>query len=347
MTSDSFVPEGSTVLVTGGTGFIGAHCIQILLEQGFNVKAAARSQEKADQMAQVFDKYKNQLSFGIIEDITDYNSLVNLVKGCTAILHLASPYTYAVNDFKKELLDPALKGTLTILEAANQEKSIKRIVITSSFAAVFDATKGLQPGVALTERDFSPLTYEDGIKTSDPAVAYRASKIVSERAAWDFVKDKRPAFDIVVLCPPMVYGPLVSTKTLKSLDQLNFSNSTIWNMATSGSNSSVPPTKGPVFVDVRDLAYAHYQSLVVPEASNQRFMVSAGVFSNQEICDALREQLSPARAKKVPVGTPNKILDPEHFTTDSTKAIEVLGMSFRPVNEPVVDLVNQLYDFLG
>ncbi|KAG7913648.1 hypothetical protein KL927_005234 [Ogataea polymorpha] len=258
MTLDWTIPKGTVVLVTGGTGFIGAHCIQVLLENGFRVKAAVRSKTKGEQLVKSFNKYESALTFGIIEDVSDHYSLVRLAEGCSGILHLASPYTYAVKDFAKELLDPALKGTQTVMEAAAAHKSIKRVVITSSFAAVFDATKGLQPNVVLTEEDFSPLTYEDGVNASDPAVAYRASKIVGERAAWDFISQRKPSFDISVLCPPMVYGPLATTELLSSLDNLNFSNLTIWKMATSGSATPVPPTKGPVYVDVRDLAFAHF-----------------------------------------------------------------------------------------
>ncbi|KAG7804982.1 hypothetical protein KL924_005305 [Ogataea haglerorum] len=260
MTLDWIVPKGSVVLVTGGTGFIGAHCIRVLLENGFKVKAAVRSKTKGEQLVKSFEQYNPALTFGVIEDVSDFGSLMRLAEGCLGILHLASPYTYAVKDFAKELLDPALNGTRTVMEAASAHKSIKRVVITSSFAAVFDATKGLQPNVVLTENDFSPLTYEDGVNTKDPAVAYRASKIVAERAAWDFIKEKKPSFDIAVLCPPMVYGPLATTELLPSLDNLNFSNLTIWKMATSGSTAPVPPTKGPVYVDVRDLAFAHYRN---------------------------------------------------------------------------------------
>ncbi|GME84934.1 unnamed protein product [Ambrosiozyma monospora] len=345
MTYEPTIPRNSTVLVTGGTGFIGMHCIDTLLHHGFKVKATVRSHKKGEILKRCFPRYSSKISIGLIKDIADTKSLIREIKGCSAVLHLASPYTYNVKDCFSELVEPALEGTKAILKAAEFEPKIRRVVITSSFAAVFDATKGLQPGVVLNEDNFSPLTYTDGCSTHDPAVAYRASKIVAERYAWDFIKQRRPHFDLSVVCPPMVYGPLVSTALLDNLDDLNFSNSCIWKMANLGSDSPVPPTKGPVYVDVRDLAEAEYRALILKQAGNERFMVSAGDFCNQEICDVLRQSLSHHRARNVPVGTPGERMSGSHFTTDSSKAIAMLGISFRGIEDSVVDLVNQLCEY--
>lgn len=100
-----------------------------------------------------------------ILDITNYDELVNAVKDCSGVFHLASPYTYNVKDNVEQLLKPALFGTVTILKAALTEPKLKRVIITSSFAAVFDASKSLQPGVVLSEKDFSPLAWRDGSLT--------------------------------------------------------------------------------------------------------------------------------------------------------------------------------------
>ncbi|KAG2734039.1 hypothetical protein G9P44_003564 [Scheffersomyces stipitis] len=346
MTAEPIIYPGSLILVTGSTGFIGAHCVKQLLQEGYKVRAALRSKSKADRlMRSVERKYQLSLSFAFISDITDLKSMQKAVVGCDGILHLASPYTYAVTNFVDELLTPAVKGTTTVMEAAINEPKVKRVVITSSFAAVYDASKGMQPGVVLTERDFSPLLWDDGANTSDVAVAYRASKIVAERAAWDFIEEKHPNFDIAVLCPPMVYGPLMNTLLLDSIASLNFSNQGIWKMCTSSSLDEVPPTKGPVWVDVRDLANAHIKALITPGASNQRFMVSAGDFCNQEIADILREKLPKKLADNIPIGEPGRRITGSHFTTDSTKAIKVLGVHFGRFEDAVLDLALQLFEY--
>lgn len=334
------------ILVTGATGFIGGHCVGELLNRNYRVKAAVRSLEKFNQLKAgcPVDK-QHLLTHVIIADIASVAQLVAGVKGCTGILHLASPYTYTVNDFVEGLLNPALNGTLSILKAAKQEPAIKRVVITSSFAAVFDASKGMQSGVILSESSFSPLTYDDGASTKDPAVAYRASKIVAERAAWDFIKQENPSFDISVLCPPMVFGPVFAPQLVYSIEDLNFSNQAIWNIIQTKSSDPVPPTKGYIWVDVRDLAFAHAEALFHPQASNQRFIISAGDFDNQEIADILRESLERSIVESyIPIGNPGERLSGSHFTTDATKSIKELGVTYRCLEECVTSLARQLLE---
>lgn len=340
--------ENSTILVTGASGFIGSHVIKELLNQSFKVKAVVRSEKKKHLLASVFSEYKELLSFAIVEDICSFSELQLAMTDVAGILHLASPYTYSVVNFVDELLKPALEGTTTIMRAAASmpNNQIKRIVITSSFAAMFDASKGPQPGVVITESDFSPLRWEDGASTEDPAIAYRASKIVAELAAWEFLEKQKPSFDIAVICPPMVFGPLVAGAMIENnLANLNFSNNIVWEIASRSIDDVVPPTKGPVWVDVRDLAKAHVNALVKSDASNQRFLVSAGDFDNQQIADILRASISKEyTALNIPIGEVGKRLTGTHLTTDSSKAVKVLGITFTNFERTVTDLVNQLLE---
>lgn len=332
-------PE-STILVTGASGFIGAHCVQQLLEAGYTVKAAVRSPQKFQTLQSCFESDK--LQYAIVSDITNYDEVAKALKGCDGVLHLASPFSYNAKDFETELMKPAIQGTTCMLSACLHEPSVKRVVITSSFAAVFDSSKGPQPGVVYTEKDFSPLTYQDGVDTKDVALAYRASKVVAEQAAWDFIKTNTPAFDITVLCPAMVFGPLVSPSLLGSIDQLNESNSIVWSVATS---NQIPPTKAPLYIDVRDLAAVHVKALTTEQASNNRYVLSAGDYDNQEIADILRTEISDEGfRKKVPIGQPGHRLAGSHFTTDSARVVEHFGTDFKLLKESVVDLCTQLIE---
>ncbi|CUM63813.1 uncharacterized protein PRCAT00001397001 [Priceomyces carsonii] len=348
MTASSTISEGSTILISGATGFIGAHCVGQLLQKNFKVKALSRSLEKYEMLkAEVPDTKRHLLTCVLLSDILKYDDLLIAVKDCDGILHLASPFTYSVTDFRKQLMEPAVIGTTNILKAALLEPKIKKVVITSSFAAVYDSSKGEQPNTVLTEKDFSPLTWEDGISTKDPKVAYRASKIVAERAAWDFLKRENPNFSISVLCPTMVFGPLYSIRLLKSVSELNFSNTIIWKVLNSSSSEDlIPPTRGPVWVDVRDLALAHVRALVEPIAANQRYLVSAGNYDNQEIADILREASDYANLCHIPIGNPGERLASTHFATDSSKATQELGIQFRPLKDSVIDISKQLYQFI-
>ncbi|EGV64828.1 hypothetical protein PSN45_005174 [Yamadazyma tenuis] len=341
MTIPISVSPGSKVLVTGATGFIGAHCVQQLLDRGYEVKTAARSKNKFNTLKACFEEHhQSKLSFALVSDIGNYEQLVEAVKDCDGVLHLASPFSYTVTDMEAQLLKPAYDGTVTMLEASLTEPKVKRVIITSSFAAVYDASKGLQPDYVYTEKEFSPLTWEDGANTKDVSLAYRASKIVAEKAAWQFMEEKNPQFDLCVLCPTMVFGPLLSNQLFTTFEDLNLSNSVVWTIATS---KEVPPTKGPLFVDVRDLAWAHVEALGSEAASNSRYLISAGDFDNQEIADILRESWSDKKLREgVPTGNPGHRLTGTHFKTDSSKAIAELGMTFRSLKESVLDLCDQL-----
>lgn len=328
------------ILVTGATGFIGAHCVGKLLERNYKVKAHSRSMEKYLRLvSSVPENQKHLLEPAIFSDITHEEELAANLENCTGVIHLASPFKFNVEDFVADLLVPALKGTEAVMKAANRNKSVQRVVLTSSFAAVYDASRGIQPGVVLTEEDFSPLTWNDGATTESPAVAYRASKTVAERVAWEFMEKHSPSFDLCVLCPTMVFGPLYSTKLIGSLKDLNFSNQMILNLMRT---REILPTTNPVWVDVRDLAEYHVRALESQEASNQRFLISAGDYDNQQIADILREKLPKELAQMIPIGTPGQRITGTHYTTNSSKGIRILGVKYTELETSVVDLAKQL-----
>jgi len=133
-----------TVLVMGANGFIAAHCVAQLLSSGFTVVGTVCSVTKAAYVLKSHSPHPN-LSLQIVSDVTESGCFDIPIKGCDAVLHLAAPFGYAYNDFESELLIPSINGTLRICEAAQKESSVKKVVLTSSFASVFDASKGLDP----------------------------------------------------------------------------------------------------------------------------------------------------------------------------------------------------------
>lgn len=166
------IDSGSLVLVTGGNGFIAAHCIATLLRDGYRVRATVRSTEKGDatrvSLGAAGVKNLENLQFVVVSDPTDLKSLSTALQDCQAVLHLASAFNYDAvpAEFEEKLMIPALKGTQVVCEAAKEHSSVRRVVIMSSFASVYDASLGLQPGRVYTEEDWCPLTYEDGVKAS-------------------------------------------------------------------------------------------------------------------------------------------------------------------------------------
>jgi nucleoside-diphosphate-sugar epimerase len=166
------VDPGSLILVTGGNGFIAAHCIATLLRSGHRVRATVRSTEKADATRKALENARVQnlesLELVVVVDPTDLEALSPTLERCQSVLHLASAFNYDARpgEFEEKLMIPAVKGTQVVCQAAEQHSSIRRVVIMSSFASVYDASLGLQPGRVYTKEDWAPLTYEDGVNAS-------------------------------------------------------------------------------------------------------------------------------------------------------------------------------------
>ncbi|CAH0036580.1 unnamed protein product [Clonostachys rhizophaga] len=334
---------GKLVLVTGANGFIATHILQTLLQGGYHVRGVVRSQSSADAVLKTFPDNSGSLSVVVVPDMTITGAFDEAVKGIDAVLHTASPFTLNVNDNEAEVLLPAIKMTQGLLESVSTYGAdVKRVVITSSFAAMVDLTKGLWPGHTYNEADWNPITYE-AAKTADAGTAYVASKALAEKAAWKFVQDRKLDFDITVLCPPMVFGPPAHPLSFSAL------NIAAWdiNRFLSGELQDVPNTDFWGFVDVRDLAKAHIRALEVPEAGNERFFITAGRYSYQQTADVLRASSSipDAEKKKVPLGQPgHNYPGPNVYELDNSKSIRILGAEYRSFEESILDSAVKLIE---
>jgi nucleoside-diphosphate-sugar epimerase len=334
------------VIVTGANGFIAQHCVAALLRQGYAVVGTVRSEDKASIVRATHD-HAPCLSVVIVEDITSTDALVARLApfAATAILHLAAPFTYATSDYERDLMLPAVGGATAMLQAAAKMPSVRRFVQTNSFAGIYDFDAGPQPGKTYTSRDWSPLTYDDGVNAASAPVAYRASKAAAERAARHWHQQHDPHFDLVSLCPVMVFGAFLPGAEPTSLAKLNTSNGLAWAVVSAGKGAAMPPTRGPVWVDVRDVADAHVRSLAVPEAAGRRFLLAAGVYCNQEIADLSRARLPPKLvASRVPLGDPGQRQAHTHFGVCAREAEDILGMRWRALGDCLEGLVPQLYE---
>ncbi|CAF3681061.1 unnamed protein product [Rotaria sp. Silwood1] len=337
----------STILVTGANSFIGGWIVKCLLEKGYNVRGTVRSQAKESQVLDgISQNDRSRISFVHINDITT-DSFDEAVQGVDGIIHVASPYHFKVTDPEKDLLLPAIHGTMRILQDAHQynknnQNKIKRVVITSSFASVIDPSKGLRQGYSYTEKDWSPLTYEQGVAAKDdPFTAYRVSKVCAERAVWEFIDKEKPSFTIATICQPMVFGPRVAG--FNSPDDLNTSNALVWSLITSGKDTKVPETHAPLEVDVRDVAYTHIAALERSIDTNERYLIAAGSWSFQEMADIVHESsIIPKTIKDItPIGTRGQ-QQTDHFTIDSSKAQKELGVTYISFKKTMEDLILQL-----
>lgn len=245
-----------------------------------------------------------------------------------------------VEDNKRDLLDPAVNGTTEVLRSIQKNNpTVKRVVITSSFASIVDMDKGARSGYTYTEKDWNPVTYETASTTPNGGVAYCASKTFAERAAFDFVEKNKPNFSLATVCPPMVYGPNINT--VKSLDHLNTSSADIYRLMN-GSEKTVPDTQFFAFVDVRDVGDAHARAYETPEAAGQRYFITAGGFTYQQVCDIIRKDF-PEKKDLVPEGTPGAPF-PDVYKVDNSKAKKELGITFRDLQTTIHDQVTEFIE---
>ena len=326
------------VLLTGGSGFIAAHCVDILLKNKHSVVFTVRSHAKGEKILSNHpDVDKSQLSYVIVEDIAKEDAFEEAVQAAPfeAVLHTASPFHFNVKDAKRDLLDPAIIGTTSILHAIKRHApTVTRVAITSSFAAITNPTTHPE---TYNESHWNPVTMEDALHT-DPGTAYRGSKTFAERAAWDFVAKEKPNFTLTTLCPPLVMGPVVHYLT--SLGSLNTSNENVRDLITGKFRKELPPTRVVIWVDVRDLALAHVRAIERDAAAGQRFFVTAGFFRNSDVADIVKRRF-PELKEKLPESY-EAVPKEFPFGIDNSRSKEVLGLEYRGLEETVVDLVKSL-----
>ncbi|KAK4547780.1 hypothetical protein LTR36_000738 [Oleoguttula mirabilis] len=332
------------VLLTGGSGFIAAHVLEILLQHGHSVVTTVRTEEKGNKILSAHSSYgKDQLDFVIVEDIAQEGAFDKAVVSdppFEAVIHTASPFHFNVTDVQKQLLDPAIIGTTGVLRSIKKSApSVKRVVITSSFASIIDAFKGNWPEHTYDESDWNPITKEQA--TDNPANGYRASKTFAERAAWDFIEQEKPNFSLATMCPPLVLGPIVHY--LNSLEGLNTSNQRVRDIVQGKAKTEIPPTGTYIWVDVRDLALCHVLAMEKDQAANKRFFITAGYFSNKEIAEIVGKHY-PQYKEGLPTSSTPGGDYPEGglYKYNNERVRKVLGIEFRSLEESIVDTVKSL-----
>lgn len=334
------------VLLTGGSGFIAAHVLELLLKRGHSVVTTVRSQAKADKIKEAHSSVgKDNLDFAIVEDIAvegAFDKVMQMTPPFEAVLHTASPFHFKITDIQKELLDPAIIGTTGILNSVKKyAPSVKRMVITSSFASILDPFKGDRSEHTYSEKDWNPVTLEQALE--NPGNGYRASKKYAELAAWDFLEKEKPNFTIATICPPAVFGPIVHH--LNSLDALNTSNERMRDYIQGKLKDSPDGPMAPVYiwVDVRDVALAHVNAMERDEAQNKRFLTTAGHFSNQAIVNTIRKNF-PEYKDQLPPESWKGGYTPEVYKVDTSQAENILGIKWTPIEKSVTDTVQSLKD---
>lgn len=298
------------VLLTGANGFLGLHLVAQLLQAGYSIRCIVRSSEKGGQILHDFPNDHSNLDVFVVPDITlpsAFDEAVVSSPPFTSVIHQASPFYFASVTSNAQFLDPAIKGTTSLLRSIKTHApSVKRVMYTSSMAAIVDRSipDVSTPQKTYTEADWNPMTYTQALK-GDKGAAYRAGKKFAELAAWDFIKTEKPNFDLVSINPPMIFGPyLPNTFKRLRLTDLNESNKRVYEgYVNSGKDKGLPHNALNVYVDVRDLARAHIEALERTEVGGERIIVSAREVSAQRICDLVRTRFKELD-ERTPLGKP-------------------------------------------
>ncbi|KAF4833652.1 Ketoreductase azaE [Colletotrichum tropicale] len=342
------------VLLTGANGFIAQHILAQFLEAGHSVRAVVRSQSSADQLKATFAAYpSSQLDFALVPDIAApgaFDAALVSDPPFDLVLHTASPFNFRAGKSNKDFIDPAVKGTTEILHGVLRKgKSVKRVVITSSMAAVIDgaAPPVTSPPKIYSERDWFKISRHEAETTDNPVIPYVSSKMFAEKAAWEFLVEKQPPFDIATINPPMVYGPMHDASYLKAPAELNQSNFNLYSFFLGPGlteTSAVPPEQLHLYVDVRDVARAHLLAATKLAAGGNRFVVSPGGISHQQVANYFREAL-PELAGRIPKGDPANTALPEGiFGVDSSSAKRLLGLEYTDEKKTFTDAAKQFYE---
>ena len=274
----------STILVTGGSGFIGSHTILQLLAAGHRVRTTVRSLSREPEVRALLRSggapKAGELSFFAAELLKD-EGWREAATGCDYVLHIASPFPPSIPAHEDELIIPAREGALRVLRAS-RDAGVKRVVLTSSFAAVGYGQKARE--TPFNESDWTDPQGAD-------VTPYVKSKTLAERAAWDFIKKEGGGLELAVVNPVGVFGPALGPDYSTSI--------MIVQRLMDGAVPGCPRLYFGV-VDVRDVADLHIRAMTHPAAKGERFLAVAGNFlSFVDIARMLKDRMGAA-ARRVP-----------------------------------------------
>ena len=330
------------VCVTGASGFIAAHIVRELLLEGYSVRGTVRKNQKNYPFLLGLPGAAERLEL-VEADLLSEGAYDKAVAGCEVVMHTASPYEINVKNPQTDLVDPAVNGTETVLESCLKSGNVKRVVLTSSIAAITDEPDSSK---VFTEKDWNTMS-------SLERNPYQYSKTLAERAAWDFIMRKKNRFDLVAINPTMVVGPSLGPS-------LNTTNRMIRDIMNGAFPFIMDINWG--FVDVRDVAKAHILAMETDSASG-RYLCSAETMHMKELVTLLQSSdfgkyplpkvdlsgkagtllmkvLSFTQPRDTGMFIRTNIGRTSRY--DNGKIKRELGISFMPVKESIIETIKDL-----
>ncbi len=345
------IDKTKPVLVTGATGYVAGWLVKRLLAEGFTVHGTVRNPDDTNKVAhlqRIAESEPGTLHL-FKADLLTPGAYAEAMQGCEIVFHTASPFTSNVKDAKKDLIEPAVLGTRNVLEEANRTTTVKRVVLTSSCAAIYGDNIDLKkaPNGVFTEEIWNTTS-------SERHQAYSYSKTLAEKEAWR-INEAQSQWDLVVINPSLVIGPSLNPQSTTS------ESFHIIKQMGDGSVKTGMPELGFGVVDVRDVAEAHFKAGTLPQAKGRHIVSGHNAFF-RDLAAALHQRYGkqyPIPRRELPkaliwlVGPfINASLTREFvsknvgypFVADNSKSIRELGISYRSIEESMVDTFQQLID---
>jgi nucleoside-diphosphate-sugar epimerase len=335
----------TTVLVTGGTGYLASWIVKELLEQGHHVRITVRDKQKKNKYEHLLEiEQQSAGSLFVYEaDLLKQGSFDEAAEGCEYVFHTASPFFISgITNAYEDLVKPALEGTRNVLGSVNRTESVKRVVLTSSVVAMYGDNADIQPGTPVNEQCWNDTSSEE----HQP---YSYSKMIAEKEAWN-IAAQQERWDLVTINPTFLLGPSLAKRNDST------SISTILDFLKGKFKTGVPNLMMGI-VDVRDVAKAHVSAAFHEQASG-RYLVSGEEATFLKIASIL-EQASPGAyplpKREVPkpliwliaptVGLTRKYVSKNvghPIAFNAGKSRQDLGLEYRNLKSTIVDQKNQL-----
>jgi len=328
------------ILVTGGTGYVASHIILALLKEGYRVRTTVRSVKDEKKYSHLFSLTPNAKEcIEIVEaDLHNKNSWLAATKGCDFVIHTASPFPPTLPKDENEVIKPAVDGTLNVLNAC-LANNVRKVVLTSSIAAVIIGNENTY----CTEDDWS---------IAKVCAPYEKSKLLAEQAAWEFYKTNKGKIELTVICPGLLWGPI--------LHKNNFTSGDIVQLIMKGQLPAIPNISFPI-ADVRDAALAHVRAIQRPETNGRRYIIVSECFSAASTVSALRREFAKYgyRFPRFRVGkflaSMAAIYNPmfklfiasidQSYDISNKRSKDELGLNYILPEKSVVEMVHSMLDF--
>ncbi|KAK4065597.1 hypothetical protein Trihar35433_7717 [Trichoderma harzianum] len=320
----------SLVFITGATGYIGTHLVGDVLKAGHRVRVAVRSQEKSQLIKELYPSATDKIEYAVVPDMSQPAAYQDALKGVSYVFHLAGAMVDKGVELERDFVDPAVNGTLSILESAKKEPSIRKVAIVSSFLSLMPMDGVMRNPFhikANTGEKFAvdyKMAFPEGLPGQ--LLKYQTGKIVAHQAYRDWIKKENPKFTVVSVHPSQVFGPSLVQKSSSELSGVNF---LMW--MTLQSDAPLTPY---LMVDVRDVSLALARIIDADVPSGTELPITGPLYTWKQYASFISSKYPSLAIKFAPQEEPTMTMDRD--VTD-----KYLKVNWTPPEETITAFVDQ------